>query len=162
MLLEIIFLRGDDIIEQIVLLCGKRNADLIEVFEELNARCNIVFAVSENEIKKRDIVIADKTLAGNDSRVFAFIIDAAVTNFGYHDENVITCGISSKATVSISSKTEEETVLSIQRELMNIYGETIEPQDFVIRTSRMFDDFIFAAAATAVILCTKKHGNNYR
>lgn len=146
-------------INRIVLLCGIKNADIIEVLEDMKVNTIVVNAKDEKEIKGGDIVITDRNIFFfPKEKAFAFIIDEALDDFDKTGENIITCGMSSKATVSISSKTEGTIVLSIGCPITDIGGGIIEPQDIVVSKRQKYDDFIFAAAVAAM-LCIG--GSNY-
>ena len=65
---------------------------------------------------------------------------------------VITCGLSSKDTITFSSKEEESAVISLMRSVKSIYGHTIEPMEIPISFPPKTDDFILLAFTASLIL----------
>ena len=63
----------------------------------------------------------------------------------------ITCGASPKDSVSFSSKNEDEIVISLQRSITNLKGETVEPLEFPLNRSILVDDFTLMVYASILI-----------
>ena len=57
------------------------------------------------------------------------------------DLKVITYGFNSKSTVTASSVTEEEMIICVQRNIINIKGKKIEPQEINIEKDIMLDNY---------------------
>ena len=57
------------------------------------------------------------------------------------DLKVITYGFNSKSTVTASSVTEEEMLICVQRNIINIKGKKIEPQEINIEKDLMLDNY---------------------
>lgn len=57
------------------------------------------------------------------------------------DLKVITYGFNSKSTVTASSVTEEEMLIYVQRNIINIKGKKIEPQEINIEKDIMLDNY---------------------
>ena len=57
------------------------------------------------------------------------------------DLKVITYGFNSKSTVTASSVTEEEMLICVQRNIINIKGKKIEPQEINIKKDIMLDNY---------------------
>ena len=57
------------------------------------------------------------------------------------DLKVITYGFNSKSTVTASSVTEEEMLICVQRNIINIKGKKIEPQEINIEKDIMLDNY---------------------
>ena len=57
------------------------------------------------------------------------------------DLKVITYGFNSKSTVTASSITEEEMLICVQRNIINIKGKKIEPQEINIEKDIMLDNY---------------------
>ena len=57
------------------------------------------------------------------------------------DLKVITYGFNSKSTVTASSVTEEEMLICVQRNIINIKGKKIEPQEIKIEKDIMLDNY---------------------
>ena len=58
------------------------------------------------------------------------------------DLKVITYGFNSKSTVTASSVTEEEMLICVQRNIINIKGKKIEPQEINIEKDIMLDNYV--------------------
>lgn len=67
----------------------------------------------------------------------------------------VTCGLSEKDTVTFSSFTDNSAVVSLQRELLNMFGTPIFPCDITVKFSSPPDRFSLLAACTALLLTTK-------
>ncbi len=142
-------------INRIVLYCGNKNEYLSDLLENMHISCEVIPLQDEHRLSDGDIVITDRYLFSNEhKRIFAYIIDEALDDFLKDEDCVITCGMSSNATVNISSKGEKNAVVSLQREIKNIFGQVIEPQDIVVTSSLRNEAFIIAAAAVAKIIVT--------
>lgn len=63
----------------------------------------------------------------------------------------ITCGSSSKDTVTFSSKNDDEIVISLQRAISTINGEIIEPFEMPMKKSIEDDDFTLLAYVSLLI-----------
>lgn len=57
------------------------------------------------------------------------------------DLKVITYGFNSKSTVTASSVTEEKMLICVQRNIINIKGKKIEPQEINIEKDIMLDNY---------------------
>ena len=73
------------------------------------------------------------------------------------DLKVITYGFNSKSTVTASSVTEEEMLICVQRNIINIKGKKIEPQEIKVNISResvdIYDVMIVIALAILYAKC---------
>lgn len=69
-----------------------------------------------------------------------------------HADCIITYGLSSKNSVTISSIDEDELLVSIQRELLNIADKVIEQQDFPVETIPELDAVQTLAVTAARLL----------
>ena len=67
---------------------------------------------------------------------------------------IISCGFSNRSTVTISSITETECVLCLQRSLKSISGKTISPFELPIKLYGIkFDDVSIIMMITSALLC---------
>ncbi len=62
----------------------------------------------------------------------------------------ITCGASPKDTITYSSRTDDETVLSLQRSVKTLSGKTTEPFELPVNTS--VNESVFATLASQAVL----------
>ena len=58
-----------------------------------------------------------------------------VMTLGQYHNNVITCGLSGICTITLSSIMDEELVVCIQRNITDVYGKCIMPQEIPVKTS---------------------------
>jgi len=70
----------------------------------------------------------------------------------YEAECVVSYGLSEKSTLTPSSITEGETVISIQRELPTIDGELLEQQEIALKRPEDLPVEKFLAAAGALLI----------
>lgn len=69
------------------------------------------------------------------------------------DVLTITCGMSSKATLTISSIGEEKSVVSLQREAVDLKGNRLLPKEVAVRLCQKTDDYLLMVI-TAILLLT--------
>lgn len=70
----------------------------------------------------------------------------------YESECVVSYGLSDKSTLTLSSITDDETVISIQRELPTIDGELLEQQEIALKRPENLPVENFLAAAGALLI----------
>lgn len=75
----------------------------------------------------------------------------ALENFKYNNSVVITCGTGSLNTISISSINQNSLLATLQRSIIDIYGNVIFPAEFKIRLSKSYSPYS-VMVATAVLL----------
>ena len=67
---------------------------------------------------------------------------------------IISCGLSGKASVGISSRDDERSVVCILRSISTLSGGSIVPQEFTLEHSTGNENvFLFLASVTAFLLC---------
>lgn len=97
-------------------------------------------------LEKHNMVIVNS----DDKRIFPPIISP--------DSTLITCGMNQKASVTISSVTEEmgasRIVCCLQHALQSISGNTLEPQEFLVAMSGEEQSVSGALAAVATLMAT--------
>ena len=90
-------------------------------------------------MRKNLIVIPPKSIIDSTERTpesckILLIPDTAPQLLGFYDADcVVSYGLSEKSTISPSSISEYETVVSLQRELPTLDGEIIEQQEILLR-----------------------------
>ncbi|MCL2055623.1 MAG: hypothetical protein FWH02_00200 [Oscillospiraceae bacterium] len=67
----------------------------------------------------------------------------------------ITCGLSAKDTITLSSMGIDGAVVNLQRSIINLHGTVIEPQEIPVHISGEADRFAVMAAAAVCLLCKK-------
>ena len=77
-------------------------------------------------VKKKGFVI----LSSDDKKIFPFFLKKGLS--------LITCGLSSKASITISSMDRDEGKIQccVQREIVSLTGEVFEPQEFSIKRDK--------------------------
>lgn len=80
----------------------------------------------------------------------------AVEIFSKSPIAVISCGMGTKNTVTVSSIKENTALVTFQRNLTDIYGKTIEPAEYKIKLKGKYSEFS-VMASTAILLL---HGIN--
>ncbi len=116
-------------------------------FEKMNEKKTIIL-INRNSIKnlfnvKFDFLIIDKNTFNNNEDLIKIILNSnrIIVNADYDENlepiknlklNVITYGMNSKATLTISSVSDSEVLLSLQRAIKSHKKELIEPQEIKI------------------------------
>jgi len=67
----------------------------------------------------------------------------------------VTCGLSEKDTVTFSSFTDNSAVVSLQREIINLFGSSVLPCDITFKFSSPPDRFSLLASCATLLLTTK-------
>ena len=67
-------------------------------------------------------------------------------------QKTVCCSMSSKDTISIASITDENAVVSLQREITDLSGKTVEPHDMKILLSKKTDPYYICAAYAVLLL----------
>lgn len=65
--------------------------------------------------------------------------------------NVVTCGLSTKDTITFSSRDENSAVVSLQRSIRAIDGTIIEPMDIPCKITKKYSDY-FVLGYVAILL----------
>lgn len=67
--------------------------------------------------------------------------------------SAVTCGLSQKSSVTVSSITDTETVISVQRSIIDLFGNVIEPQEIKVAIGpECGHEYEAVSAATALLL----------
>lgn len=116
-------------------------------FEKINEKKTIIL-VNKNSVKnlfniKFDFLIIDKNIFNNNDDLVKIILNSnrIIVNADYDENlepiknlklNVITYGMNSKATLTLSSVNDNEVLLSLQRAIKSHRKKLIEPQEIKI------------------------------
>ncbi len=65
---------------------------------------------------------------------------------------VISCGMGRKNTVTVSSISDDAALLTFQRNITDIYGNTIEPAEYKVRLRGKYREFSVMASAAILLL----------
>lgn len=76
----------------------------------------------------------------------------ALESFKKSNNVVITCGNNNKNTVTISSITKENVMVTLQRTLIGIDGNIIEPGEFKISLTKNYSAYAIMSATIALLL----------
>ncbi|MFA7637479.1 MAG: hypothetical protein WCX81_06925 [Monoglobales bacterium] len=136
------------------LQCDK---NLVKVIGETFSLLDINADISCFSDQKPDITIlrsheevinpADYIIANSDNTE----IIASLKNY---EGKIITCGMSTRSTVTYSSISEEGCVICIQRAIPTLSGEKIQPLEYPFEyTGKTFDEVSILMIITAALLC---------
>ncbi len=78
-----------------------------------------------------------------------------VMTLGQYHNNVITCGLSGICTVTLSSITDDELVVCIQRNITDVCGECVLPQEIPVKTGTLTPHDAMLVYALALV-CGEK------
>ena len=70
-----------------------------------------------------------------------------------HHLRTLTCGLSSKDTLTLSSVTAESAVICLQREIGTLGGEVLEPYEIPVKLRRAVDRMELLSLAAVLLLC---------
>lgn len=73
------------------------------------------------------------------------------------DLTIITYGFNSKATLTVSSVSENNIIICLQRIIKNIFGEKYEPQEFEVEINQNFDIHAVICVQSILLICQKNH-----
>lgn len=121
--------------------------NLKKELEKINVKKTIVI-INKNSIKnlfnvRFEFIILDKNIFVNNDDLVKIMLktDRIIVNSDYDENlipiknlklNVITYGMNSKATLTLSSVSDEGTLITLQRSIKNSRNELIEPQEIKI------------------------------
>ncbi len=116
---------------------------------EVIAACGIGLLMASGSV----LIIGKGGMLPEDISVFAAIIDAdsGISAEGLKGTAVISCGMSGRNTVSMTSRTNEYMTLSLNRSIMTLAG-ICEPFEYPVRLQPDTSDYDCMAAFAAAIL----------
>ena len=110
------------------------NEKNIENIKNIKFKIIILNKGIDNKNIKNILLNAEYLILNSDINVKIDLIESL-------DLKVITYGFNSKSTVTASSVTEEEMLICVQRNIINIKGKKIEPQEINIEKDIMLDNY---------------------
>lgn len=110
------------------------NEKNIENIKNIKFKIIVLNKGIDNKNIKNILVNAEYLILNSDINVKIDLIENL-------DLKVITYGFNSKSTVTASSVTEEEMLICVQRNIINIKGKKIEPQEINIEKDIMLDNY---------------------
>jgi len=135
-------------------------------FQRINAKETIII-INKNSIKnlfnvKFEFLILDKNIFSNNDDLVKIILNSTriIVNADYDENleaiknlklNVISYGMNSKATLTLSSASDEGILLSLQRGVKNNKKELVEPQEIKI-LGRNFGKSLYVEMILAIFL----------
>lgn len=139
-----VFFESEKMFESFVKIAGKENLNIIAGdFVKINSSAAIT-AVSGRNIENIEcdniLIVCGKSMkklpdtgkSGSVSVILSSSGSVVLTEKQLSDYKFITCGFSSRDTVTLSSVTSDKAVVSIQRAFYCINGDKIEPMEIVI------------------------------
>lgn len=125
---------------------NKRKNEIKEILSSLNISYNLT-----DKMDTKGIVI----FRDNADRIVGICEDCnktALKLFSNSDITVITCGMNSKNTITCSSINGETYLISLQRNILNLKGEEIEPQEFKIKLKKKYLPYSVMASLAVILL----------
>ena len=135
----------------------------------LRARPDIFLCEMEQAhiVKSEDTILVCKacfphqsdTDAGQPPQVAVLGADdaAAARYLGDRCEGCITCGMSCRDTITLSSLHDEDAVICLQRAVTALDGTRVEPGEFPVRLSHRLDAYTVMACAATLIAAGQAH-----
>lgn len=82
----------------------------------------------------------------------------AIASIQGNNSTCISCGMSGNDSVTLSSISDTDAIISIQRSLTDINGKTIEPCDITVKFKQFYDGFSLLSIFCFLILSGKNEG----
>ena len=131
-------------------------SDILPLFDEnVLPHCGIICApaLTQLEAKEAVLVIGEGAVLPEKLSVLAAVVD---NDSGFNASllngtAVVTCGLGSRNTVSITSKTAEYVTLSLNRSIQTLKG-ICEPMELPLPVREDVDDYAYMAAFAASVL----------
>ena len=112
-----------------------------------NEACNICIIRSENDFEKNSMPKADYFIINSDDANVLKRIKGIKSK-------VITCGLSTRSTITLSSISDSRCVMCLQRSIFNLNGAKISPFELPFELCGIaFDEVSIVMVLTAAILC---------
>lgn len=130
---------------------NKLNSISLYEYEDIADSVNILnksgIFVFKNSSSDKQVIIPKGFIA-----VFSDINLDAISKLEKLDIPAVSCGMSSKDTISVSSIDDYSVMISIQREILLFSGEKIEPHDFCVFLKEKLDIYPLLVASLTLIL----------
>ncbi len=121
--------------------------------------CVSIYKPTELLIKNAIAVFTEKTAKFNKQNCPIGVIGVcedsnkiALENFKKSNNAVVTCGINNKNTITISSFSENNVLVTLQRSLIDIKGNRIEPCEFKIGITKRYNPYSILSSTAILIL----------
>lgn len=128
---------------------NENNLYAIETDENICIDNSILILKNSADISKIDMLVGNSIVIVNSEN------KQQLKQLAEKNAKTITCGLSGKDTITFSSRCENKVVLSLQRSLKNIYGQSIEPFEKSININKEFfceDEYsIFSFFALSIL-----------
>lgn len=153
---------------------SKNEKDIIEILKKYGAdyysdkvinegngtfTCISIYKPTELSVKNAIAIFTEKTTKfyqqNHPISVIGVCEDTnknALENFKKSNNAVITCGINNKNTLTISSFNKNYVLVSLQRSVIDINGNHIEPCEFKIKISKAYNPYPILAVTAVLIL----------
>ena len=139
-----VFFESEKMFESFVKIAGKENVNIIAGnFIKINSG-SVITAINDRNIENLEcdnvLIVCGKSMkklpntgkSGNVNVILSSSGSVVLTEKQLSDYKFITCGFSSRDTVTLSSVTSDKAVVSIQRAFYCLNGDKIEPMELVI------------------------------
>lgn len=147
-IIDILTGAGATYISDRAVFSGKSNITIISEYKKTDIKIN-----------KGVAIITDDTERFKDQKFSKEIIGIcedcnkkALSVFSKSPIAVISCGMSPKNTITLSSRSENTLLLSLQRTITDIFGNTIEPAEFLIRIKNNYSEFPIMASIAVMLI----------
>ena len=117
-----------------------------------NIKFNVILIKENSNILKNKILQIENILKRAQYIIINSDIEIDFKVFVSESTKVLTYGFNSKATITASSITEENILVCIQRNIINIKGKIIEPQEIIKRNKKEFNVLDILAISSIEII----------
>ena len=124
-----------------------------------NLTCISIYKPTEICVKNAVAIFTEKTTRFNSQEFPIGVIGVCEDNnknallcFKKSGNAAITCGINNKNTITISSITEKNVIVTLQRSVIDANGNRLEPMDFKIIITKKYSPYSIMATTIALIL----------
>lgn len=147
-IIEILTLYGANYISDKIVSTTKGKFTIISEYKKTDLRIKKGIAVFIDDTNRFDGQIFPKNIIGicEDSNLKALEL------FKKSNISVISCGMSTKNTVTLSSLSSDSLLTTLQRTITNNFGAEIEPAEFKIKLNKSYSPFAVMASVAVLLL----------
>ena len=131
----------------------------IRVFDKDSAIADMIFEIAPENIavsgESGDFAAVMPGFCGVIADEFELLLVPRKFAGRFQKGDVITYGMEADSMITLSSVGEERCVMTVQREINDIWGGVIEPQDIMISRMHLEPEEALAASAAMFIMCAK-------